>query len=663
LTLVEKGTVTDPLTPSKPSDDPATPARVEPGSTDEWGIDDRYLDALGKEHRPSAETRAAVVQSMSGGDPRPASAGGAFADVVVLLAGSPWTPRAPGALQLENGETRNLPAGSTAAVPLGYHQYFADGSDRPIRVIGRPAQCHLPDHLLTWGWAAQLYATRSRASWGIGDLADLRRLTAWARDLGAGVVMINPLVAATPVPPVEPSPYFPSSRRFRNPLYLRVEEVPGAMELGDDLARLAHLGRLLNQARRIDRDAVFMLKMDALERCFTRAATTWQSDSDTSSSAPPFATFRRAQGRGLQDFAIYCAAAEVHGKDWRRWPAELRRPGAPGIDRFAEAHARRVTFHAWLQWLIDDQLRRACADLRVIQDLPIGLDAAGADAWCWQDLLAHGVSVGAPPDELNPAGQDWGLVPFIPHRLRSAGYQPFIETIRATARYAGGLRIDHVMGLFRLYWIPRGLGPAGGAYVRTRADELLGIVALESERAQAFVVGEDLGTVEPGVREAMAANRLLSYKLLFFEDHPPAALPELALSTVSTHDLPTVTGLWSGADLTRAQVAGSPQNEEGIRGLRDKLTRFAQVAPEASVPEAIEHVYTALATAPSRVLLATLDDALAVEERPNIPGAAPDWVNWSTALPLPLEELEQQELPRAIARALARNDPPPKSGH
>jgi 4-alpha-glucanotransferase len=630
---------------------------AEQTSTDEWGVDDRYVDALGKEHRPSAATRAALVQAM-GGDP-PASAGGAFADVVVLLAGSRWTPGAPGTLQLENGETQSVPAGKPAPVPLGYHQYLADGAARPIRLIGRPPHCHLPDHLRTWGWTAQLYATRSRASWGIGDLADLRGLTAWARGLGAGVIMVNPLTAASPLLPVEPSPYFPSSRRFRNPLYLRVEEVPGAAEIGDDLARLANLGRALNQQRRIDRDAVFALKMDALERCFTPSATTWQSDFETLSPTSAFAIYRREQGRALRDFALYCVAAEVHGKDWRRWPAELRRPDAPGIDRFAQAHAHRVTFHAWLQWLIDDQLRRASADVRVIQDLPIGLDVAGADAWCWQEILAEGVSVGAPPDELNPAGQDWGLAPFVPHRLRGAGYQPFIETIRATARHAGGLRIDHVMGLFRLYWIPRGFGPAGGAYVRTQADELLGIVALESQRAQAFVVGEDLGTVEPGVREAMAAHRLLSYKLLFFEDHPPAALPELALSTVSTHDLPTVAGLWSGADLVRARVAGSPQNEDGIRGLRDKLAGFAEVAPEASVPEAIEQVYKALATSPSRVLLATLDDALAVEERPNIPGAAPEWANWSTALPVPLEELEQQDLPRAIARALSRGKQAP----
>jgi 4-alpha-glucanotransferase len=295
-----------------------------------------------------------------------------------------------------------------------------------------------------------------------------------------------------------------------------------------------------------------------------------------------------------------------------------------------------------------------------VQDLPIGLDAAGADAWCWQELLAQGASVGAPPDEFNPAGQDWGLTPFVPDRLRAAGYGPLVETLRATFRHAAGLRIDHVMGLFRLYWVAGG----AGAYVRTHAPEILGIVALESARARAFVVGEDLGTVEPGVREAMAAHRMLSYRLLYFEEGPPATFPEMALTSVTTHDLPTVAGLWSGADLRRSQAAGVPQNEEGLLALRQKLG----AGQDAEAVVAATH--RALAQAPSRLVLATLEDALAVEERPNLPGAPADFPNWSLALPVPIEELEEKPLPRVIAAALngrARLEPAaktsPRSGH
>ncbi|HVV48869.1 MAG TPA: 4-alpha-glucanotransferase, partial [Polyangia bacterium] len=358
------------------------------------------------------------------------------------------------------------------------------------------------------------------------------------------------------------------------------------------------------------------------------------------------------QGRALAQFATFCALAELHGRDWRGWPEDLRRPEGAAVARFATEHARRIRFHTWVQWQLSEQLAEAAGEIGLVQDLPVGLDPAGADAWRWQEVVANGVSVGAPPDEYNPAGQDWGLAPFDPHRLRGAGYQPFIDTIRATARHAAGLRIDHVMGLFRLYWIPRGMTAADGAFVRSRADDLLAILALESRRARAFVVGEDLGTVEAGVREKMAEHRMLSFRALLFEPDPPA-LPELALATISTHDLPTVAGLWTGADLAQARTAGVPQNDEGMQRLRQGLARAAGVRAQAELPEVIERLHVSLGGAPSRVRLATLDDALAVEERPNLPGAPADWPNWGMALPVPLEEIEAHAGVRTIAAALA----------
>ena len=314
----------------------------------------------------------------------------------------------------------------------------------------------------------------------------------------------------------------------------------------------------------------------------------------------------------------------------------------------------RIRFHAWTQWLIDAQLARASKEIAVVHDLPIGLDVAGADAWCWQDMMARDVSVGAPADEFNANGQDWGLTPFIPWRLRGAHYRPFIETIRAMLRHAGGLRIDHVMGLFRLFWIPRELGAKGGAYVRSRAEELLAIVALESLRAQAFIIGEDLGTVEAGVREKLAEQHMLSYRLLYFEPGAPKEYPELALSSVTTHDLPTIAGLWTGADAAALKGIGLDPNEEGTEALREKVRKLAHLDKHAPVDAAIEAVHRSLAHAPSRVLLATLDDAVAVPERPNVPGTVREWPNWSLALPQTLEEIETTDLPRRIARALTR---------
>ena len=625
-------------------------------SRDPWGVEARYVDVAGREHSTSAETREALHRAMGAGAEGAADPGaepGAFADVVIIDEDRAWVAPAVGEVYGDGGTFRNVSAGESLALPLGYHAFHParagrDGRTAPTLLIVSSGRCFLPEALRAWGWAVQLYSARSRDSWGMGDLGDLRRVAAWTERLGGSALLVNPLRAPTVVAPIEASPYFPSSRRFRNPLYLRVEEAPGAAELGAELEPLARAGRALNEGRVIDRDAVWKVKSQALEACFARSA-----------ADPAFAHYRAEQGQALQDFARYCALAEREGKDWRRWPSSLRRPENPAVAEFAAANARRVDYHAWLQWVLDEQLRRVSVALPLIHDLPIGLDVAGADAWCWQDLVAQEASVGAPPDELNPAGQDWGLAPFIPHRLRAAGYRPFIETIRANLRHAGGLRIDHVMGLFRLFWIPRrGEGEkVPGAYVRMHTDELMAILALESQRAGAYVIGEDLGTVAPGVREEMANRQILSYRLVMFENDPPARFPELALSAVTTHDLPTIAGLWSGANLKHAQAAGAPQNEEGLAAIRERLVHVSGAKPETPAHELIEGVHRGLAAAPSRLIVATLEDALAVEEQPNVPGATGGkWPNWSQALPVPIEELEQHPLPRRIATAFAARE-------
>jgi 4-alpha-glucanotransferase len=620
---------------------------------DRYGIDEGYHDARGTAHVTTPETRAALLAAMgvdAAEAAAPASSDTEPQPVRLVVRGSA-SPDGAGAdepggdLILEDGTRRTLERGQRLPddLPLGYHRLYPRGGGDTL-VIVAPPHCHLPADLKTWGFAAQLYAARSRASWGIGDLADLAQLGGWTRRLGGGALMVNPLTAATPVRPIEPSPYYPSSRRYRNPLFLRMEDLPGWQGLAPELrARLGEAGRALNGARRIDRDAIFALKTEGLEALYAR----FTGDAD-------FDRYTATEGRALTEFATYCALAERHGKDWRVWPEPVRRPDGAEIATFRAAHAARVRFHAWVQWLIDGQLARASRDVAIIHDLPIGLDVAGADAWCWQEMLARDVSVGAPPDEFAADGQDWGLTPFIPFRLRAAQYRPFVETIRASLRHAGGLRIDHVMGLFRLFWIPRALGARHGTYVRGDADELLAIVALESQRANALIVGEDLGNVEGGVRERLAAQRMLSYRLLYFEPTPPPQFPELALASVTTHDLATIAGLWTGADVAAQERVGVDPNAKGMAALKEKLRKLAGLAEDAPVEAAIEATHRVLAGAPSRVLLATLDDAVAVPERPNLPGTVTQWPNWSLALPQPLEEIEAQELPRRIAAALAR---------
>ncbi|MBI3468015.1 MAG: 4-alpha-glucanotransferase, partial [Planctomycetes bacterium] len=477
------------------------------------------------------------------------------------------------------------------------------------------------------------------------DLADLRRLAAWAERLGSGLMLLNPLHAVAPDVPQEPSPYFPSSRCFLNPIYLRVEEAPGANALGEQLERLAAAGHRLNDQRQIDRDAVFRLKQEALASIWERTST-----------QPAFEEFRTEHGRPLECFAQYCTLAEQHGRNWRAWPRQFQRPQNAAVQKFADEHARRVLFHQWLQWQLDQQLAGATAELPIVHDLPIGFDPDGADAWAWQDQLADSCSVGAPPDAYNSQGQDWGLPPFVPHKLRAAGYAPLIHTIRAAMRHAGGLRIDHVMGLFRLFWIPRGLGAQHGTYVRYRPDELLAIVAVESHRAGAFVVGEDLGTVEPGVREQLAAHRILTYRVLWFEGDPPARYPELSMVAATTHDLPTIAGLWTGSDLAAQQEIGMQPSMDIVEQMRERLKRVTGLPANAPVDRVIEAAYRALGESPSRVVTATLEDALQVEERPNMPATTHERPNWSLALPGGLEALESSPLAAKIAAVLSERE-------
>lgn len=609
------------------------------------GIEPGYRSALGVWNRASNESLEAVKKAMRR---RPGAAPPAYADVWVVGAGETRTISAPGELRLEDGTV--LPTGGYLPrdLPLGYHELVEREGGARTRVIVTPAECHLPPDLFTWGWAVQLYALRSKKSWGMGDLGDLRNLGRWsARELDAGMMLINPLHAPFPALPQQPSPYYPSSRLFRNPLYLRVEEVPGAEELRSELAPLTAAGVQLSRGDRIDRNAIFQLKMQAFEKLYARFKGSDAFDAYCESEAP-----------FLEQYGTFAVLAEEHGHDWRRWPPRFRSPRRQEVAQFGRAHRKRVRFHQWLQWLIDEQLARAGREIPLVGDLAVGVDPGGADGWLWQDLFAPGMEVGAPPDEFNTLGQKWGLLPFQPGGLRAAGYEPFVRIVRSGMRHMGGIRLDHVMGLFRLFWIPQGEKPQKGVYVRYPALDLLGIVALESLRAQTYVIGEDLGTVEDDVRRELSFRKLLSYRVLWFESGSPTTYPTAAVATITTHDLATIAGLWSGSDLATQKKLNLSPNEKGTRAQKRALAKLTSSPMDAAIDDVILKTHAQLARAPSVLVTATLDDALAAECRPNMPGTIDEYPSWCIPLPRSLEEIQTDPRPRRIAKVLASRRAP-----
>jgi 4-alpha-glucanotransferase len=601
-----------------------------------------WTDAFGVSRRITAQTLRQVRTAMR----FPARGDVARPNPILLARAGDRLPE-PAELTLEDGTQLGQVARLPRDLPIGYHRLCAAGVETLL--LAAPARCPLPAGYRAWGWAVQLYAARSRSSWGIGDLGDLHQLATWSARDGAGALLISPIGAPNPGPDPEPSPYFPSTRRFRDPLLLDVDGIPGAREL-PAAAALASEARRLNAERQIDRARVLRLKRAALEGIWRAGAA------DRPAIREGIEAYAAAVGPSLRAWATFVTLAEELGPDWRTWPEGYRRPAAPAVARFAEAHADRLAFHAWVQWLVDEQLARAAsAGPRLVTDLPVGFDPAGFDAWEWQEVLAADTTIGAPPDIFNTVGQDWGLPPFIPHRLREAGLGPFVETVRATLRHAGGLRIDHILGLFRLWWVPAGVGPAHGAYVRYPVDELLAVLAIEATRAGALVIGEDLGTVERGVRRTLAARRVLSTRLALFEHRPPRRYPRHALAAVTTHDLPTIAGAWNGSDLDDLRRAGVRADADQLAGLRAQIARAGRLSHDAALPEAILAVHRTLAASPACLVSATLEDASQVAERPNIPGTdRQQRANWSLALPRPIEDLERDPFVAQLAAALNR---------
>lgn len=582
---------------------------------------------------------------------------------VVLEDGTSCRVEVPGSVAERHGDQVRLVAPLTD-LPLGWHSLRAAAGSAAAEAVlcSAPSRLELPEGLdRAWGWMVQLYSLRSARSWAMGDYGDLRTVVDRAGADGAGVVLLNPLHAETPVLPLNPSPYSPSSRRFRSAVYLRVEDAAEYLAAPADVRAAVDALRPEAESDRIPRDPVWSAKLAALELLWPLHRV------------EDLAAWREEGGEALEGFALFCALAEEHGMPWQEWPEELRRPDGSGIASARAGLADRIAFWCWVQLLVDEQLAGVGAELAVgvVQDLAVGVDAGGADAWALQDVLALGTTVGAPPDSFNQQGQDWGLPPWRPDRLAAAGYLPFRDVVRGVLRHAGGLRIDHVMGLFRLWWVPAGSSAAEGTYVSYDADALLAVLALEAARAGALVVGEDLGTVEPRVREMLDATGILGSAVLWFETEdeefvPPEQWRPLALASVTTHDLPTAAGFLAEEHVRvrdELDQLGVPVEEELARARSERaaLLRMLEATGllERCDGDAVLAMHAAVAASPCRLVLAAFGDAVGDLRQPNLPGTVDQYPNWrlpvadGSGRPLGLEELLASDGVRRLAALLS----------
>jgi 4-alpha-glucanotransferase len=670
------------------------------------GIATRHADALGVTHEPGEETLAALIAAFGlPTDPKEAadalsqkerSAPFGLAPACVLPQEAPapvlhlrlppgtgtveWHCRFEDGAECSgrsDGPELRLPT----PLPLGYHRLAlnAGATKTEIDLVVAPAACHLPDALQagarSWGLTVQLYGLRSAHNWGFGDFTDLAGLAGDAGRLGAATIGINPLHALFAAEPRHFSPYSPSSRVWLDFLYIDATAVPGFSEDGAAQA----LAPALAAARGtdlVDYAAVAALKRPVLEALFRHFR-----DRDAQSVlGAKFRDFCQAGGAALSRFAVFEALHEhFTGQgmpfSWRHWPAAMRDPLAAEVDEFAHAHAERVEFFQYLQWQADRQLRAAAAAgreaglaLGLYRDLAVGVDPHGAEAWAEKQLGAPGAAIGAPPDPLSRGGQNWGLAPFNPLVLRRQGFAPLVAALRANMRHAGILRIDHVMGLQRLYWIPDGSPATEGAYVNYPFHDLLRLVALESRRQCCAVVGEDLGTVPEGFRETMRSAGALSYRVFVFERGdgarfaPPRDYPALAAASAATHDLATLKGFWLGRDIAwRRRLGIYPDQQaaetEMAERHRDRQLLLEALAAEGLLPperfaeflaadgtptyaaELGEAIHTYLARSRARLMLVQLEDVAGESEQANLPGTTDAHPNWRRRLSVRLEDI------------------------
>lgn len=580
-------------------------------------------------------------------------------------------------------------------LPLGYHRLFLPQLDFETHLIVSPGRCWLPDQAEggIWGIAAQLYLLRSANNWGIGDFSDLRELIKLSAARGCDVIGVNPLHQMFLDDPEAASPYSPATRLYLNPLYIDVTAVPewtqsSAAQAQANSEDFAQKLQRCRAAHLVDYTGVTALKIEALQLAYQTFL-----EHGTPERKATFATFVRERGQSLDRASLFQVMREHFSKtnpedrDWRRWPVQFQSFASEAMDQFAAEHQADIQFQNWLQFIADEQLSRASdvanesgMAVGLYRDLAVGCAASGAETWANPPAFLQGNLVGAPPDIFNPAGQNWGLPPFDPVALAREGYRSFAELIRANMLHAGGLRIDHVMGLQRLFCIPEGKHAAEGAYVQFPIDDLLGVLALESQRQQCLVVGEDLGTVPSGFRERLTNANVLSYRVLFFEQDyhagrfvPPGHYPQLAFSTTGSHDLPTLLAWWTADDLVLKDKLGlfptpeetASQGERRAREKRNILSAFAD-AGLLSGPVDVESLsaedfailaHRYLALTPSMLLATQLDDITADRDPVNVPGTYLEHPNWRRKYRLSLEELAVDDDAWKLVAPLARANP------
>ena len=703
---------------------------------DTVGIVPKYLDQTGKEWREAtAESRVALLAAMgidASTDEAAESALRAIRaeerrelippvrviqrddetvarHIVVRLASAPkggarWKIE----LVLETGERYtdegSWPKGSLAEIPLpwpddppfGYHRLtvtITDAGDRQRSgeqmLIVVPSRCVAPEERIpggrAFGLVANLYTLRSDRNWGVGDLTDLRELVEWVGDIHGAFVGVNPLHALANKGP-DISPYSPVSRIFRNPLYIDVDAVPemrAAPQLAARLDRPEFEAELdeLREDKLVRYEAIMALKMPALEELY-RLFVARQRESKNERGAA-YDEYVQAQDPELTRFATFVAIAESKNEwNWREWPKELQSPDSEAVRQFQRTHAERVDLHRWIQFEMDRQLAEVARTAKSVglsiglyQDLAIGTSPTGADAWAMPELFVQRATIGAPPDPYSASGQNWGLPPIDPRALRRDRYRYFIKLVQSGFRHAGALRIDHVMGLFRLFWIPEGKTGREGAYVRYPAEDLLGILALESVRHNALVVGEDLGTVPKDVPPALERWGVLSSKVLYFERDKRGGFcaadryQPLALATANTHDMATLAGFWAAKDIEdRARVGliegekalaqAREEREKDKQALLDRLARegildAAETPNDAAALRGAIHEF--LCRTPAALVGLSLDDLAGELEAVNLPGVGPDQhPSWKRKMSMTVDEMRDSREVKAALRCSDR---------
>jgi 4-alpha-glucanotransferase len=587
-----------------------------------------------------------------------------------------------------------------ADLPLGYHELElrTAGGQRldACRLIVVPERCYEPPDVAKgqrlWGVAIQLYGLRSDRNWGVGDFTDLRELMPVAAELGVDLVGLNPLHALFPADPGLHSPYSPASRDFLNTIYIDPQAIPEyadsgeAQRLVESEAFQARLAELRGN-RLVDYAQVGLYKDSVLRLVFA----TFEEEG-SAGRRKDFDDFIREHGQPLDNLALFYAIQDHfvsagRAGGWPVWPPEYHDPGGAAALAFRDRHGAQIRYYQFLQWIAAEQLAAAeraarAAGMRVgiYRDLAVGVNGGGAEAWADQDLYAQGASVGAPPDPLALAGQDWGIPPMHPDVLRERGYQPFIDLLNANMGEGGALRIDHVMVLHRLWWVPGGLPSSAGTYVYYDLEDLMGILALESQRHRCTVIGEDLGTVPEAILRAMPDYGVYSYRVFFFVFEPdgrclrPEHYPRHALVTASTHDLPTLASFWSGSDIdlrSRLGLYPDAASEEGARmgrshdrrrilaaladqGLLPDAIREDPAAAERMTPELCGAIQSYLARSDAALLVVQPEDWLGMEDAINVPGTSDEHPNWRLKLTAPLTELCRRPDIGALAERLTQ---------